>query len=256
MLVGADSSRACRRLSRARRVSPRVVKAWLVQGETFSCYAESAWHDVAGCGLLFVDGPPGRPAPLARYPAVPPLAGALAPGAAVVLDDYDRADEQAIAARWIQQHPTWSLERVAHRKKTAALHLPDTRQLPGAVEWAGRVRWRGCGRRLVGAVRRVVVAHAAYSSPGTGVRVIFTCRRWLSPSRSSSTTLTVRGHRLGDLEKVALPLLLPPRSPPEAQPERQQREDFGGDGRDDDGRGCVHRIPLLLVLQARPWDRS
>jgi hypothetical protein len=97
-----------------------------VQGETWSWYAESAWRDLGGCGLLFVDGPPGWSAPLARYPAVPVLADALTPGAAVFLDDYDRADEQAVVARWIQQYPTWSLERIAHRKGTAALHLPDT----------------------------------------------------------------------------------------------------------------------------------
>ncbi|MEU1516435.1 class I SAM-dependent methyltransferase [Streptomyces sp. NPDC005811] len=95
-------------------------------GETLSWYAEPAWRDLRGCGLLFVDGPPGWTAPLSRYPAVPLLADALAPGAAVVLDDHDRADEQAIVARWTEQHPTWSLERVAHRKGTAVLHLPDT----------------------------------------------------------------------------------------------------------------------------------
>lgn len=96
-----------------------------VDGELWSWYAESAWRDLSGCGLLFVDGPPGWTAPLARYPAVPLLAGALAPGAVVVLDDYDRDEEKAVVARWVRQQPTWSLERVAHVRGTAVLHLPD-----------------------------------------------------------------------------------------------------------------------------------
>ncbi|MEV6581255.1 class I SAM-dependent methyltransferase [Streptomyces sp. NPDC051582] len=97
-----------------------------VQGESWSWYAEAAWRDLSGCGLLFVDGPPGPTAPLARYPAVPLLAGALTPGALVVLDDYDRDEEKALVARWARQHPTWTLERLAHRKGTAALRLPGT----------------------------------------------------------------------------------------------------------------------------------
>src|SRR5882757_2349017 len=62
------------------------------------------------------------------------------------------------------------------------------RLLPGPVALAGRAGGCGRGRRAVGAVRRVMGAHAAWSSPGTGVRVIFTCRRWPSQSRSSSST--------------------------------------------------------------------
>ncbi|MEU7428308.1 class I SAM-dependent methyltransferase [Streptomyces sp. NPDC040750] len=98
-----------------------------IQGETWAWYAEAAWRDLSGCGLLFVDGPPGWTAPLARYPAVPLLAGTLTPGAVVLLDDYDRDEEQAVAARWSQQHPAWTLERLAHRKGTVALHLPSAK---------------------------------------------------------------------------------------------------------------------------------
>ncbi|MEU6777538.1 class I SAM-dependent methyltransferase [Streptomyces sp. NPDC046759] len=98
-----------------------------IHGETWSWYAETAWRDLSGCDMLFVDGPPGWSAPLARYPAVPLLAGVLTPGAIVLLDDYDRDEEQAVAARWKRQHPTWTLERLAHRKGTAVLNLPDTK---------------------------------------------------------------------------------------------------------------------------------
>ncbi|MFG2667061.1 class I SAM-dependent methyltransferase [Streptomyces sp. NPDC048387] len=108
------------------RVRLAPLEPHLLDGQSWPWYAQSAWEDLSGCGLLFLDGPPGLTAPLARYPAVPLLAGALVPGSVVVLDDYGRDEEQALVARWIQRHPGWRLERLAHRKGTAALHLPDT----------------------------------------------------------------------------------------------------------------------------------
>ncbi|MEU5690941.1 class I SAM-dependent methyltransferase [Actinosynnema sp. NPDC020468] len=50
--------------------------------------------------LLLVDGPqPGD----TRYPALPVLRGALAPGAAVLVDDADRPDEQTVLVRWSEE---------------------------------------------------------------------------------------------------------------------------------------------------------
>lgn len=54
-------------------------------------------------GLLFVDGPPGTTRPQARYPALPMLRERLAPGALVLLDDTDRAQEEEIARRWVDE---------------------------------------------------------------------------------------------------------------------------------------------------------
>jgi predicted O-methyltransferase YrrM len=53
--------------------------------------------------LLFVDGPPQNTQTLARYPAVPLLAGKLAPNAMVVLDDGKRRDERTAAELWAQE---------------------------------------------------------------------------------------------------------------------------------------------------------
>ena len=53
--------------------------------------------------LLFVDGPPGTTRPQARYPALPMLRERLAPGALVWLDDTDRAQEEEIVRRWIDE---------------------------------------------------------------------------------------------------------------------------------------------------------
>ncbi|MFO7893820.1 MAG: class I SAM-dependent methyltransferase [Longimicrobiales bacterium] len=50
--------------------------------------------------LLVVDGPPGKIGKDARWPAVPLLKDRLAPGAVVLLDDGDRADETRIAYSW------------------------------------------------------------------------------------------------------------------------------------------------------------
>lgn len=50
--------------------------------------------------LLVVDGPPGKTARLARYPAVPLLKDGLSESAIVILDDGRRVDEREIAKLW------------------------------------------------------------------------------------------------------------------------------------------------------------
>jgi predicted O-methyltransferase YrrM len=56
--------------------------------------------------VLLVDGPPAwRPGfEHARYPALGSLAAWLLPGATVVLDDIERAGEQAVLGRWREEH--------------------------------------------------------------------------------------------------------------------------------------------------------
>ena len=56
--------------------------------------------------LLLVDGPPAhaRGHGPTRYPGLPVLAGLIAPGATVVLDDTDRPGEQDVLRRW--EHET------------------------------------------------------------------------------------------------------------------------------------------------------
>ncbi|MCX6401917.1 MAG: class I SAM-dependent methyltransferase [Propionibacteriales bacterium] len=73
--------------------------------EVTSWYARSAWEDLADVDLLFVDGPPATLGPLARYPVIPFLLDTLTPDAQIVLDDYNRAKEQAILQRWQAEHP-------------------------------------------------------------------------------------------------------------------------------------------------------
>ncbi|WP_248962972.1 class I SAM-dependent methyltransferase [Sphaerisporangium perillae] len=74
-------------------------------GETFPWYDTSALDDVTGIDLVFVDGPPGNTAPLARYPALPVLLPRCADEAWFVLDDTDRPAEREVADRWLREHP-------------------------------------------------------------------------------------------------------------------------------------------------------
>ncbi|MFN3594564.1 MAG: class I SAM-dependent methyltransferase [Thiobacillaceae bacterium] len=88
------------------------------------------WYDMSGLPeqaieLLVVDGPPGRLAPLARYPALPLLRARLAPGCTIFLDDADRPDERACVARWCAEHPDLTLKRPATVRGCAVLRCPS-----------------------------------------------------------------------------------------------------------------------------------
>jgi predicted O-methyltransferase YrrM len=82
-----------------------VVEAALVDG----WYDRGSLHRLPerGIELLLVDGPPaGEPrTERRRYPALPSLAARLAPGAAVLLDDTDRAGERWVLDRWLDEFP-------------------------------------------------------------------------------------------------------------------------------------------------------
>jgi predicted O-methyltransferase YrrM len=88
-------------------------------------YDPSGWDDLTDIDLLFVDGPPGVTAPLARYPVVEMLTDRLAPGAVVVVDDTNRPDEQALVEAWCAtlvrgEHP----REVETRERTVMLRMP------------------------------------------------------------------------------------------------------------------------------------
>lgn len=71
----------------------------------------TGWYDetlLAGgaVDVLVVDGPPAWQPGFAhaRYPALGALAPRLTPGAAIVVDDVERAGEQDLLARWTHEH--------------------------------------------------------------------------------------------------------------------------------------------------------
>jgi predicted O-methyltransferase YrrM len=78
----------------------------------------------AAIDLLFVDGPPSGTGPMARYPALPMLVDRLAPGAAILVDDGDRPDEQEMVQRWQAERTDLSVSRLALAKGAWLLELP------------------------------------------------------------------------------------------------------------------------------------
>lgn len=84
------------------------------------------WYDLAnltvqGIDLLVIDGPPGRLAPLARYPALPLLYHRLSPASRIYLDDAARPDEWAILQRWQSEFPDLIVSEVKTARGCAIL---------------------------------------------------------------------------------------------------------------------------------------
>lgn len=86
-----------------------VYTASLVEGD----HGFGVWYDTEALGslagpveLLVVDGPPTTgTSPTARGPALDVMAGRLAPGARVLVDDALRPGEQEVLDRWGRDHP-------------------------------------------------------------------------------------------------------------------------------------------------------
>lgn len=85
------------------QVRTAYLQSLSIGGVDYQWYDRQAFADIDGIDMLVVDGPPGITGPAARYPALAVLAGRLAPGAVVVLDDVDREDEQRILHRWLKE---------------------------------------------------------------------------------------------------------------------------------------------------------
>lgn len=93
-------------LSQIATVRDAPLSSYDIGGETFQWYAvDPSSFGEKSIQLLLVDGPPGKSSRLARYPAIPLLAGALANGARIVLDDAARPAEQEVARRWLEEFP-------------------------------------------------------------------------------------------------------------------------------------------------------
>ncbi|PSK96411.1 putative O-methyltransferase YrrM [Murinocardiopsis flavida] len=99
------------------------LKDWAPEdgGTAQPWYDLDALADLADIDLVFVDGPPARTAPEARYPAGPVLLPRCAPGAAVLLDDTIRAAERRTSDRWLAAHPDFERTVEATEKGTHVL---------------------------------------------------------------------------------------------------------------------------------------
>ncbi|KRP10859.1 MAG: hypothetical protein ABR95_01215 [Sphingobacteriales bacterium BACL12 MAG-120813-bin55] len=81
-----------------------------VEGTTYPWYTLP--ETLPAIDMLIIDGPPERTGKIARYPAIPVLAGRLTPQALVIADDADRKDVRDCIALWnrnkewtVQYHP-------------------------------------------------------------------------------------------------------------------------------------------------------
>ena len=97
------------------------LESFSLDGEDYPWYARSAWADLTGIDLLFVDGPPATTGNQARYPALPLLSGSLSPTAIAVLDDLVVPDTQKLLQRWLDAYPDFSAELLPLEKQAAVL---------------------------------------------------------------------------------------------------------------------------------------
>jgi hypothetical protein len=78
--------------------------------------------------LVLVDGPPARIGPLARYPALPILLEIMPKSQVkLLIDDYDRPDEQAMVELWTKmlkkRRRKFSLELMGFKKKVCIITI-------------------------------------------------------------------------------------------------------------------------------------
>lgn len=97
------------------------LESFSLDGETYSWYARTAWEDLAGIDLLFVDGPPAATGHQARYPALPLLNKSLSPIVTIVLDDLIVPDMREVLPRWLDADPGFSSEILPLEKQAAVL---------------------------------------------------------------------------------------------------------------------------------------
>jgi len=92
-------------------------------------YGDFDWYDPgsvpADIALVICDGPPATSRG-GRYGLMPLLDDHLAPGARVVLDDYDRSSEVSVVSRWSDDYG-WALERAHVSEKGQFAILARTR---------------------------------------------------------------------------------------------------------------------------------
>lgn len=84
-------------------------------------YAPDALASLETIDLVVVDGPPTATQPFARYPLLPVVHDKLAGDAVVLVDDYDREDDRAVVARWLEEFDGFTCLQHNHEKGTAVL---------------------------------------------------------------------------------------------------------------------------------------
>jgi len=92
-----------------------------IDGKSWLWYDLAPLPDSVVIDVLVIDGPPSVTQAHARYPALPLLAPFLSEHAVIILDDYIRAEDKEVVARWMERDPAWQLTELATEKGTAVL---------------------------------------------------------------------------------------------------------------------------------------
>jgi predicted O-methyltransferase YrrM len=105
-----------------------VLHAPLVQldiaGHPMLWYDPKVTTQISEIDVLVVDGPPGRVAPLARFPALPRLESQLNSGAIILADDASRPAENEMVKRWSGMYPNLTSEYHPTEKGAFTLYWP------------------------------------------------------------------------------------------------------------------------------------
>lgn len=96
------------------------IEPLTVKGKEWLWYGISKM-EIPQINFLIVDGPIGSLQKKSRYPAMPLLFEKLAPGAIIILDDYNRPDEQALVQDWLNEFPELKQLPEVFTEKGAAL---------------------------------------------------------------------------------------------------------------------------------------
>lgn len=92
-----------------------------LKGTSWQWYDPAQLSMVDKIDLLVIDGPPRTIQKLARYPALPLLFDKLNSGAHIIIDDYQRPDEQAVVKRWLDEFALDLVEKIDNEKGAVVL---------------------------------------------------------------------------------------------------------------------------------------
>jgi predicted O-methyltransferase YrrM len=106
-----QSAQSARQLLAAHGVAGRVevrhapLETFDLNGDVHEWYGRQAFVDLQQIDLLFACGPLAGSVPDLRFPALPVLAGQLADGGVVLLDESDKTDYLEIVDQWLARIP-------------------------------------------------------------------------------------------------------------------------------------------------------
>lgn len=98
------------------------LQDYTIENEQWKWYNVDGIANLKNVDLLVIDGPPSHLQADSRFPALPLLYDQLSDQCIIILDDFDRKQEQNIIARW-QKNYAFTLDHLYTEKGTGILRL-------------------------------------------------------------------------------------------------------------------------------------